>query len=240
MRILGIETATMMIGVALLDERGLLAECRFQASKARSERLMPMIDHVLKDSLCKPEELDGLAVSIGPGSFTGLRIGVSTAKGLSFALNLPAVAISTLEALATPGADWQSPSSICPMIDAKRHEVYAGLFRVTTEGGLRRISEEAVVSPTRLAEDLAARHEPVLFLGTGTLLYETEIKKQLGDLAIFSSRADPYPSPAVVAELGRKKILSEGAQATALTPVYLSRFEIKPQLQTKVIKNREC
>ncbi len=225
MKVLGIETATMMIGVAILDERGMVAEYRIESTRSRSERLMPMIDRVLKDSDCTPQDLGGIAISIGPGSFTGLRIGVSTAKGLAFGLGLPVVGVSTLEVLATSAAVGRCGYSICPMLDAKRQEVYAALFRASAEGGLERITEEEAITPARLLEKVVALHEPTLFLGTGALLYEAELSVRLGDQAIFVSRIDPYPSPAIVAELGMKRLLNGENEVSSLVPVYLSRYE---------------
>ena len=250
----------MMVGVAIVDEKGLVAEYRFEATRSRSERLMPMIDRVLKDSQTMPKNLTGIAISIGPGSFTGLRIGVSTAKGLAFSLGLPVVGVSTLEAMATPLASeplaWpgraqgvgaledtsscvaaRAPTDkwagrcvypICPMLDAKRQEVYAALFSVDSEGGLKKIMEDEAISPVRLSDQLAERREPILFLGAGALLYEDEIKKRLGDFAIFVSRLDPYPSPLMVAALGMKRLLSgRGDDLLTLVPLYLSRLPAK-------------
>jgi tRNA threonylcarbamoyladenosine biosynthesis protein TsaB len=231
MKILGIETSTLMVGVAILDKTGLVAEYRFEATRSRSERLMPMIDRVLKDSQMTPQDLEGLAISLGPGSFTGLRVGLSTAKGLAFSLGLPVVGVPTLEVLAAPLAAGRCRYPICPMLDAKRQEVYAALFSADAEGGLRRIMEDEAISPIRLGDQLAERREPILFLGTGALLYEDEIKKRLGDFAIFVSRLDPYPSPSTVATLGMKRLMSGGGDdLSSLTPLYLSRFQAKTSL----------
>ena len=225
MKVLGIETATMMVGVAILDERGLVAEYRIEAARSRSERLIPMIDRVLKDSHWCPEDLGGIAISIGPGSFTGLRIGVSTAKGLAFALGLPVVGVSTLEVLASSGAVGRSGYPICPVMHAKRQEVYAALFRARAEGRLERITEEEAITPASLIEKVVALREPIFFLGTGALLYEAELSERLGDQAIFVSRVDPYPLPSIVAELGMKRLLNGEDEVSSLVPVYLSRYE---------------
>lgn len=231
MKVLGIETSTMMVGVALVDERGLVAEYRSEATRSRSERLMPMIDQVMKDSHTMPQDLTGIAISIGPGSFTGLRIGVSTAKGLAFALGLPVVGVPTLEVLVAPLAAGSYAYPICPMLDAKRQEVYAALLSADSEGGLKKIMEDQAISPVRLLDQLAERREPIFFLGTGTFLYEDEIKKRLGDFAIFISRLDPYPSPSVVAQLGMNRLMSSGGDdPSSLVPLYLSRLQAKTSL----------
>ena len=231
MKILGIETSTLMVGVAILDPGGLVAEYRFEATRSRSERLMPMIDRVLKDSQMTPQNLEGLAISMGPGSFTGLRVGLSTVKGMALALGLPVVGVPTLEVLAAPLAAGSCAYPICPMLDAKRQEVYAALFSADSEGGLKKIMEDEAISPVRLSDQLAERREPIIFLGTGALLYEDAIKKRLGDFAIFVSRLDPYPSPLMVAALGMKRLMSgRGDDLSTLAPLYLSRLQSKMSL----------
>jgi tRNA threonylcarbamoyladenosine biosynthesis protein TsaB len=221
----------MMVGVAIVDEKGLVAEYRIEASRSRSERLMPMIDQVLKNSQTMPENLSGIALSIGPGSFTGLRIGVSTAKGLAFALKRPVVGVSTLEVMAAPLAMMRCAYPICPVLDAKRQEVYASLFRADPEGGLKKIIGEEAITPAALMEKLSGLQEPILFLGTGALLYETIIREKLAGLAVFDSRLDPYPSPSMVARLGMKRLVSGGGDdPSSLVPLYLSRFQAKMSL----------
>lgn len=226
----------MMVGVAIVDGKGRVAEYRLEATRSRSERVMPMIDRVLKDSQTMPENLTGIAVSIGPGSFTGLRIGLSTAKGLAFALKLPVVGVSSLETLAAslareslagPGQAYP----ICPVLDAKRQEVYAALFRADPEGGLKKIVGEEVITPAGLMEKLSGLHEPILFLGTGALLYEAMIREKLGERAVFDSSLDPYPSPSMVAQLGMKRLMNGGGDdPSSLVPLYLSRFQAKMSL----------
>jgi len=127
MLILGIETATMTGGLALLNEERLISEYTLNVRTTHTARLMPALDRVLKDSSVDKSEIGGIAISIGPGSFTGLRIGLATAKGLALGLGVPLVGVPTLDALARniPFAMYQ----ICPMLDAKKKEVYYSLFR---------------------------------------------------------------------------------------------------------------
>jgi tRNA threonylcarbamoyladenosine biosynthesis protein TsaB len=231
LKILGIETSTMMVGVAIVDGKGLVAEYRLEATRSRSERVMPMIDRVLKDSRTTPENLAGIAVSIGPGSFTGLRIGLSTAKGLAFALKLPIVGVSSLDVLAASAAMTRCAYPICPVLDARRQEVYAALFRADPEGELKKIVGEEAVTPAGLMEKLSGLHEPILFLGTGALLYETMIREKLGERAIFDPGLDPYPSPSMVAQSGMKRLMKGGGDdPSSLVPLYLSRLQAKMSL----------
>lgn len=127
MLILGMDTATLSCSVALLQEETVLAEFTLNIRKTHSERLMPLLDHMLVESGIEREQIGAVSVSAGPGSFTGLRIGVATARGLAQALSIPAVPVCTLAAMAevvpTPGA------LICPLLDARRGEVYTALFK---------------------------------------------------------------------------------------------------------------
>lgn len=127
MKILAIDTSTMLGGIAIMEDSKLIAESRLNVKSTHSERLMTEIEHCLKQSVLRIMDIDVFAVAIGPGSFTGLRIGLSTVKGFSFATGKPIVAVPTLEALA-----WNFPYSkypVCTMLDARKREVYAALFK---------------------------------------------------------------------------------------------------------------
>ena len=128
MRVLGIDTSSLLGGVAILDNETLLAESRLNVAVAHSERLMGEMDRMLRHSDLTVKDIDVFAVAVGPGSFTGLRVGLSTVKGLVYATGRPMVAVPTLEALA-----WNVPFcryQVCPLLDARKGEVYAGLFKV--------------------------------------------------------------------------------------------------------------
>ena len=135
MKVLGIDTATMMGSIGLIDDEGAIAEYSLNIRATHSERLMPAIDRLLKDSGIMPKDIDGFAVSIGPGSFTGLRIGLATVKGFAMGCNKPVAAVSTLEALAFNLA--YAEYLICPILDARRNEVYAAMFKSDGKGGLK-------------------------------------------------------------------------------------------------------
>jgi tRNA threonylcarbamoyladenosine biosynthesis protein TsaB len=220
MRILGIETATRTGGAAIVTETGVLAAYTLNVEATHSERLMAAVDRVLSDSGTARGDIDGFAVSIGPGSFTGLRIGVSTAKGLAFTTGKPVAAVPSLRALA-----WNIPHAVhpvCPLFDARKGEVYAALYRHEA-GGLATIMPERVLT---LHELSAEAKGPTIFTGEGSLLFRDEIRSRFGERAYFAPPAATVPSAASVAEIGLGMLRSGGASdPDALTPLYIRRPE---------------
>jgi len=220
MYILGIETATKTGGVAIVSESGVLAEYTLNIEVTHSERLMSTVDRVLKDTGFTLANIDGYGVSIGPGSFTGLRIGLSTIKGLAFTTGKPVAAVPTLKALA-----WNIPFSrypVCPLLDARKKEVYAGLYR---HDGRNTVQEmpDAVISLAELAGTLTG---DILFTGEGARLFEADIKKSFSDRAHFAPLSSSVPSSASVAEIALTMI--KGGQQTgpdAIVPMYIRRPE---------------
>ena len=173
MKILGIESAALTASVAVVSDGILTAEYTVTDKKTHSQTLLPMLDEVKRILELNPAEIDAIAISAGPGSFTGLRIGAATAKGLGLALGKPLVAVSTLEALAFNLAG--SDLLICPVMDARRNQLYNGLYRRTrTEesefkagGCLTEVVAPRAVAAEALIEELNARGEAVIFLGDG-------------------------------------------------------------------------
>ncbi len=221
MKILAIETATLMGGVALTSEDGLLAELRVSVKTTHSEQLMALVDRVLKSSETALREIDAFAVSIGPGSFTGLRIGLSTVKGFSVITGKPVLPVSTLEALA-----YQIPFSnhpLCPILDARKGELYTALFRFKESQKIQRLWEDQVRSPSALAEQIS---HPAIFLGNGLLHYGERLKKNLGDKLIFAPKQFWFPSALNIAELARQK-WHEGSfdLSKPVLPHYVRRSE---------------
>jgi tRNA threonylcarbamoyladenosine biosynthesis protein TsaB len=232
MKILAIETSTLLGGVAATDDSsGLIAEVRFNVKSTHSERLMTEIDHVLKGSGLQISDIDAFAVSIGPGSFTGLRIGVSTVKGFSYATGKPIVTVPTLEVLA-----WNFPFSrypVCTMLDARKKEVYAALFRWVA-GGFDRLIGETSTTVGMLLEEIEAGEgkgdrgflEKIIFAGEGALIYRKKITDALGKRAIFAPVDKMVPSPSVTASLGcRKALREEFSEPVGLVPFYIRRSE---------------
>jgi tRNA threonylcarbamoyladenosine biosynthesis protein TsaB len=223
MKLLAVESATLSGGVALLDGDTLLGEITLNIALTHSERLMSAVDRLLDDCGLAPADLDGLAVSVGPGSFTGLRVGLATVKGLAMALDLPVAAVPTLDALAArlPFAD----APVCPILDARKGEVYLSLYR-WREDGMAREWDYLALPPELAAARLEA---PVILLGDGIEACRPWLER-LGTGARVAPVAQRLPSAAAVAGLGRTALAAgAGVDAEALAPFYLrpSEAELK-------------
>jgi tRNA threonylcarbamoyladenosine biosynthesis protein TsaB len=182
MKILALDTATQSCSVAIVDGELLLAELTKADIKTHSRHLMELIGTVCLAAGLNIGDVDGFAVTVGPGSFTGLRIGISTIKGLAFSLAKPVTGVSSLDALAWQCA--QSTYLICPLLDARKKEVYACRYRFINNE-LRRDVSEKVVSP---AEAVSGIREPSIFVGNAAQIYREYISAELGELAHFASR----------------------------------------------------
>ena len=220
MKVLGIETATRTGGVALLREKGVIAEYTSNIEVTHSERLMAHVDRLLADTGVALMDIDAFAVSIGPGSFTGLRIGIATVKGLAFTTGKPVVAVPTLKALA-----WNVLSAgypVCPLLDAKKKEVYAAIYR-PDDGDLAAMMRESVLPIETLAERITER---TLFTGEGSAAFRGELTALLGERAVFAPLSSTVPSAASVAEIGLRQLLAgERIDLDALSPLYIRRPE---------------
>jgi tRNA threonylcarbamoyladenosine biosynthesis protein TsaB len=244
MRILGVDTATPTASVALIEDGELAAEETYPprettvaaSSSARSakhaEVILPLIDSVLRRRGLLLSQLSGLALSIGPGSFTGLRIGLSTVKGLAYGSAIPVVGVSTLFANASRPADWEG--LVCALLDARKNEVYASLF-FKNGPQLRRLTEDLVApagSVAAVIQNLGAS-SACLFVGDGCRVYRQALSDRLGAQAHFFGADDTSPSVAcAVARLSLEKFSRHDADSLAtLTPVYLRPSEAEFRLR---------
>ena len=217
MRVLAVDTSTMAGGVALLEDERVVGESLLDVRTTHSERLMVAVDRALSDALWPAASLDGLAVAIGPGSFTGLRIGLAAVKGLAFALGRPIAPVPTLDAVAA-GLPWAS-RPVCPVLHARKGEVYASLYRWDGRA-MRREWDYLALSLEALATRLA---EPVIGLGDGAAL----VASPWMTLAMPVRRG---PSAAVIGWLGQELLRrGDGIGAAELVPLYLrpSEAELK-------------
>jgi len=165
--ILALETSAKAVSCAVVRDGALIASAFQATGLTHSRTLMPMVETMLQNSELSLTDMDAVAVAIGPGSFTGLRIGVSAAKGLAWALGKPCVAVSTLEAMSRNAACWQG-LVVCAM-DARRNQVYNALFEANP-GGFTRLSEDRAISLAELADELTGESRPILVVGDGAHL----------------------------------------------------------------------
>jgi len=220
--ILAIETATPRCSVALVDEGIVLAETALPEGMQASETLLSGVSELFKSRGATPAALSCVAVSAGPGSFTGLRVGMAYAKGYCFGLNLPVIPVPTLEALAHrfPGEE----RLLCPVLDARKKEVYSALFRLEA-GVLKRLSPDLVVPPGALPDHLPEEERIVLF-GDGLGSYETMLRDRLGDRASFAAGPEGIPSAGMVGILGERAFIAGSAVNPRMTvPTYIRPSE---------------
>lgn len=180
MKILAIDTSGLVASVALAEDDVLRAEYIMNDKKTHSQTLLPMLEGLKEMIGLELDTVDAIAVAAGPGSFTGLRIGSATAKGLGLALGRPLVEVPTLEALAYNiyGTD----KLICPMMDARRGQVYTGLYEYKRQGEgyeLCSLREQCVVEVARIVEDCNRLDREVIFLGDGVPVYEARIRERI-------------------------------------------------------------
>lgn len=227
MKILALETSTMLGGVAIADEKGLIAETRLNVKSTHSERLMATIDEQLRQSDMALKDIDVFAVASGPGSFTGLRIGLSTAKGLCFATGKPLIMVPTLEAFARSFPFSKYP--VCVMLDARRGEVYAAVFQ--WDGGFIKLLDEVSTAPEDLFRDVDS---PVILAGEGAVVYRERLLAVLGERALFAPAEMMVPSPANVAMLGLEKALQgEFTDVSSAEPFYIRKSEAEVKWSQK-------
>jgi tRNA threonylcarbamoyladenosine biosynthesis protein TsaB len=223
MKILAIETATLLGGVSVVSEsQGLLAEARVNIQTVHAEQFFTTIDWVVKASKTQVTSLDAIAVSIGPGSFTGLRIGLSTAKGLCYASGKPLIPVPSLDALAMtiPYCKY----AICPMFDARKNEVYTALY-VWQDNNLKKIKAELAVNPDAFVQ---AIESDTVFIGDGAIKYRNQIERILKGRykAMFLPHSMMIPSAASVGQLALTIVKTcAPTNPVSVVPFYIRKSE---------------
>ncbi len=209
MRVLALDTSTLAGSVALVEGDRTVAESLLDIRLTHSERLMPAVDQLLREAGWRPGDLEGVAVATGPGSFTGLRIGVSAAKGLALALSIPVAVVPTLDAMAAalPFAEWP----VCPVLVARRDEVYVSLYRWDGTA-MRREWDYLALPPHAVGERLQER---VILTGEGA-------PRITSPFAVLAPRWRWSPSAAIVGHLGAQRLRAgESVGAAELVPLYV-------------------
>lgn len=237
MFILAIDTSTSAGSVAVVRDGRTVSERSTSSAPAHAEWLMPAIREILAEARITLAEIGFFVVTAGPGSFTGLRIGISAAKGLAWRLKKKAAQVSTLESLAM---NIQADGVlICPVLDARKQEVYAAAFRLGPGGMLERVMEDSALRPDVFISMVKARRRPgegAVFLGRGLLVYGDIIKAGMKDAA-FAPASEWLISASNAARLAWEKRL-ELIEPARLAPVYLrkSEAELKSGAQDPVSK----
>lgn len=217
MRVLALDTATEIGSIALLEEDTLLAQTQLRVENTHSQTLWRAIRFLLSETGWDLEQIDLWAVSTGPGSFTGVRIGLATIKGLAWVTQKPVVGVSTLEVLA--GAIAPTPYLICPILDARRQEVYFAFYRYAPGGSIRRVGEPGHGSPQGLCQEI---QEPAILLGNGVRRYQESFLKHLGNRALIPEVwIHPLSGMALAAIALKRFRQGEGSQAGEVRPLYL-------------------
>ena len=229
MKTLAVDTSTMMATCAVLDEDYLLGEFSLNQDMSHGENLVPMIKEVLDNLKLKPEDIDLYGVAIGPGSFTGLRIGVATVKSFAHVFNKPIIGVSSLEGLAFNLA---YNGIIVPMIDARRNRVYTGIYK-WEENNLLNIMETCTLEIDDLLEKLM-EYEDIIVNGNGVNLHRYRISDKLGDNVNFAPIALNECRASSIGELAIKKY-NKGIRDNyyTLAPEYLKESQAQRDLKKK-------
>lgn len=230
MKILGLDTSTLMTTCAVMDENTLLGEYSLSQDMSHSESLVPMIQEVMESLKLKIEDIDLYGVGIGPGSFTGLRIGIATIKAFAHVFDKPVVGVSTLEALV-----WNLPFNeiIVPMIDARRDRVYTGIY-TWEKDNLKTIMAPDVIEINKLLEILNNRYEKIVVNGNGSLLYRDLISNTLNERVQFSTIGNNALRASSICELALQKFKENKIDDYfTLSPEYLKESQAQRELKER-------
>jgi tRNA threonylcarbamoyladenosine biosynthesis protein TsaB len=224
MIILAIDTASTTGSVAVVDDEMLLAEITVARRETHSRRLMNMIDDALDMAGLSMGRVDGFVFTKGPGSFTGLRIGLSIIKALALAAAKPLVGISSLEVLAHQASEISR--LICPMMDARNKELYCARYRFT-DGGLVPVTAERACTPEECASGII---EPCLLIGDGAHRYRSFFESRIGEHARFAAIIDGVPRASTAARLGLIRFKENQTDCVqTVVPVYLRKSYAEPK-----------
>lgn len=220
MKILAVDTSAVVASCAIVDDEKLIGEITINNKLTHSQNIMPMIDRLLKDTECKLADIDLFAAAIGPGSYTGLRIGEATVKGLANGMGKKVIGINTLEALA-----YNLPHCehlITPLMDARKNRVFTATY-LWEEGELREVSEPCVTTIEECVNDCSNFLDTV-FTGDGSVIHKGFIKEKLGEHAFFAPMSSSLQSAASVASLAYLK-RGEAVESGELVPMYIGRTQ---------------
>ena len=224
MKILGIDSSGLTASVALYDNGKIVAVNSVNNNKTHSQTLLPMVMHVMEQAEIDIDDIDAIAVAEGPGSFTGLRIGAATVKGLALASKKTVVPVSTLEGLAYIYAG--SDGYVCPVMDARRGQVYTAVYTFdgTNLSEMTELEAPQAVDCEEILDKLneICQDKRIYFMGDGVLVHEEKIRNKIGERAVIAEPHKRFQDAAAVAVLGAKKY-EKGVCVTGaeFEPVYL-------------------
>lgn len=229
MKVLGLDTSTLMTTCAVIDDDKLIGEYSLSQDMSHSEKLVPMVEEMLNNVDLKIKDMDLFAVSLGPGSFTGLRIGLATVKAFAHITDKPLVGVSTLEALA-----FNLPYNriVVPMIDARRQRVYTGIYAWEGEE-LKSLLDPCILEIQELLEKLKS-YDDLVVNGDGSITFKEEIKKSLGNKVRFSTSGLNMCKASSICELARIKY-NKGQRDDyfTLSPEYLLETQAQRELNER-------
>ena len=219
MKALAIDTTNNVLGIAVVDEEKVIGEYITNLKKNHSVRAMPAIERLLSDCDLSPKQLDKIVVATGPGSYTGVRIGVSIAKTMAWSLQIPIVGVSSLEVLAANGRLF--PGYISPLFDARRGQVYTGLYEYTDKG-LVAIEKDQNILLSDWLTMLEATNKKVLFVGNDVEIHKETIHRLLGNKSELAQVVLNNPRPSELGMIGLEK---ETSDVHSLVPNYIRMAE---------------
>lgn len=219
MKILAADTTTSICSVAVCGEDRILAETFVDCGRTHTERLIMTIDWALAEAALTLQDIDALAVTVGPGSFTGLRVGVAAFKGLALGRNLPLISVPTLDAMARQGALFDG--CLCPLIDAKMHEVFGAVYRY--QAGVRTKLTDDIVAPVERLLELAGA--PTLVLGDGAAVYAQRIRACSPQTTFAPRECSLLRASTVAAEAAALLERGISTDPAAVSPVYLRKSQ---------------
>ena len=233
MLILAFETSAKAASVALTQDGNLLGESYQNTGLTHSQTLMVMAEDLLKQCSKTVSDLDAVAVAEGPGSFTGVRIGVAAAKGLAWGAELPCYGVSTLEAMAVSLGIYEG--YVCPCMDARRNQVYNALFYVN-QGKLERLREDRAIALADLKTELEQLNAPIYLVGDGSRLTHKTLSAEIPNLILPPEHRIHQRAVGVAILADAKAAAGESGDGAALTPNYLRLSQAERERAEKMQK----
>ena len=215
MKILAIDTSSAICSVALLENNNLIDKNELNDGKTHSENLMPLLDELLKRNKVNIKEIELIACCVGPGSFTGIRIGVSSIKAIAEVLNIKVASVTSLEALAR---NIENEETIISLIDARNNQVYAGIFDENIN-----LKEEYMADDINLVLEKANKYKNAIFVGDGSLLHKELLEKEIENIIFVENNNQSAEN---VGKIGYKKHLENDLKnADTIVPIYLRKSQ---------------